>query len=339
MTYKEIGSEFWIADDPLVNTSERDGIYVLSGRTAIDLIIMDIKSRRKVSNVYMPSYCCDSMITPFLYHNIRVDFYDMSFDGKLNYALDTDKNVDILCVSNYFGYENTLSDELIHHFKENGTVVLYDRTHSYLMGEEIRDADYTFVSLRKWMGVVTGAKVEGLTTPVNLQVCPYSDVKALAMRDKYRYLCGDLTANKTAFLDAFAQFGHELEGNYHNYGMDDLSYALYKAEDWGRMRERRRTNAAFIHENLSVDFLGELSDEACPMFVPVIFKSHDLREKVRKTLIEKQIYCPAHWPKNRLVTPEMKVNHLFDCELSLICDQRYGLEEMDFIVKKIQNVI
>lgn len=333
---KEIGSEFWISDEKLVPVSERDGLFVLSGRTAIDLILQDILKHRSVKNVYMPAYCCDSMIAPFLRLNIRVDFYDMFFDGRLKYEIDADKNTDILYVSNYFGYENTLSEDMIRHFKAKGSIILYDRTHSYLIEDEYVTSDYAFVSLRKWMGVATGAEVEGLDS-VSLSVCPFSEVKIQAMEAKCHYLQGDLSVEKTAFLEAFARFGKMLESDYRNYGMDNLSYALLKSQDMGQMRAQRRANATYLHENLQLDFLGELSDNSCPLFVPVIFGSHAERENLRKALVGAQIYCPVHWPKNSLITSDMKVNQLFDCELSLICDQRYGQEEMAFIVKKIKE--
>lgn len=333
---REIGSEFWISDNEIAPTNERDGLFVLSGRTAIDLILQDIMRHKSVRNVYMPAYCCDSMIAPFLQRNIRVDFYDVFFDGQLKYEIDADKNADILYVNNYFGYENTLSDELIHHFKEKGSVILYDRTHSYLMEDEHVASDYAFVSLRKWMGVATGAEVEGLDS-ASLSVCPYAEVKIQAMKAKYQYLQGDLSVEKTAFLEDFSRFGKMLESDYRNYGMDNLSYALLRSQDLEQMRAQRRANAAYLHENLQFDFLGELSDKSCPLFVPVIFGSHAEREKFRKSLVGAQIYCPVHWPKNSLITSDMKVNQLFDCELSLICDQRYAQEEMAFIVKKIKE--
>lgn len=336
---KEIGSEFWISNDNIVPTKERDGLFVLSGRTAIDLILQNILKNKKVKNVYMPAYCCDSMIAPFLRLNIRVDFYDMFFDGKLNYEIDTDKNIDILYVSNFFGYENTLPDELIKHFKLKGSIILYDRTHSYLMkNREVAQSDYSFVSIRKWMGVATGAQVEGFNL-VELSECPYADAKTQAMKSKYQYLQGNLSVEKNAFLNAFADFGKQLEQDYCNYGMDDISYALFKSQDVNQMRAQRRANAAYLHEQLQLDFLGELSENSCPLFVPVIFASYAVREKVRKALIGAQIYCPVHWPKNSMITPEMKVNQLFDNELSLICDQRYGLEEMAFIVRKVKESI
>ena len=74
--------------------------------------------------------------------------------------------------------------------------------------------------------------------------------------------------------------------------------------------------------------MNRLSANSCPIFVPVFFESSEERNRVRKLLIDSQIYCPVHWPKNNLITMDMKVNDLFDRELSLICDQRYSTEHM-----------
>ena len=39
-------------------------------------------------------------------------------------------STDILYVTNFFGYENTLPIETIKEFKAKGAIILYDRTHS-----------------------------------------------------------------------------------------------------------------------------------------------------------------------------------------------------------------
>ena len=75
---REIGSEFWMERELAVLSHDKDGIYVLSGRTAIDLIIQDILKTRKIRNVYMPAWCCDSMLVPFVARGIDIKFYDIS---------------------------------------------------------------------------------------------------------------------------------------------------------------------------------------------------------------------------------------------------------------------
>ena len=330
----EIGSEFWIENAPKTLLTEREGVYCLSGRTAIDLILQDILRKREVKSVAMPAWCCESMIAPFLAHGIDVRFYDYGHTDNMD-------GTDIFYLTNYFGYENTLDIEMVWKIKEKGSIVLYDRTHSFLMDdEEYRElSDYSFASIRKWMGVIGGAVVDGIEKP-ELKDCPYISIKEKAMRDKYRYLMGDISVKKDEFLAAFGEFGHQLTEDYNNYAMDDLSYTLYKQEDIQKMKQQRRENAAYIHNNLKgVQFMYEFTDKSVPLFVPVLFESKEQRDYVRKKLVGQQIYCPVHWPQPKQIPTDYKVNDIVSRELSLICDQRYSLTEMERMVTHILQLI
>jgi hypothetical protein len=328
----EIGSEFWFDDDLPQAVSERDGSYVLSGRTAIDLILQNIVRRRQVRNVYMPAWCCDSILAPFLAHGTQIKFYDICRTDSTDYT-------DIFYVTNYFGYENTVPVETVKKFKEQGSVILYDRTHSFLMENDpyLDLANYSFASIRKWMGVIGGAVVNGVGR-YELRPCSYLDCKEKAMRMKKAFIEGDLSIDKQTFLNLYSKFGHHLAENYQNYEMDDLSYAIYKTEDLSAMRRKRRENAKYLHENLKgVKFIGELTENAVPLFVPIFFETTEQRNDVRKKLIEAQIYCPIHWPKPTLIPADYEANKIYETELSLICDQRYNIEDMKRIVTVINE--
>jgi dTDP-4-amino-4,6-dideoxygalactose transaminase len=338
--YNELGSEFWIENKPPKIMTEREKVYCLSGRTAIDLILQDISRKKDVKSVAMPAWCCDSMIAPFLAHGIDVRFYDYD---HTDYYLTTDitENTDIFYLTNYFGYKNTLNIEIVRKIKESGSIILYDRTHSFLMDDKEYKvlSDYSFASIRKWMGVIDGAVVEGIEPP-ELKDCPYISIKEKAMRDKYRYLMGDSNIKKEEFLAAFGEFGHQLAEDYCNYAMDDLSYTLYKQEDLQKMTQIRRENAAYIHINLEgVQFMYEFTDKSVPLFVPVLFESKEQRDYVRKKLIEQQIYCPVHWPQPKQIPTDYKVNDIVSRELSLICDQRYGINEIKREIETIMQLI
>lgn len=336
---REIGSEFWLEREP-ATVSHRAGCYVLSGRTAIDLIIQDIAKARLARKVYMPAWGCDSMLAPFSHIDIHVDFYDVRFDGQLKCHTDNTDSTDIFYVTNYFGYENTLPIETIKEFKAKGAIILYDRTHSFLMEDDpyLELADYSFASIRKWMGVIGGAVVQGVK---DFQLKPYHylECKEQAMRMKKAFIEGDTSIDKQAFLSLYGEFGHHLAEDYQNYEMDDLSYVLYKTEDFAAMRRKRRENAKYLHEHLKgVRFLGKLTDNAVPLFVPVFFDTTEQRNSVRKKLIEAQIYCPIHWPKPAQIPADFTVNKIYDTELSLICDQRYDLLDMNRIVEAIKQI-
>lgn len=333
----EIGSEFWIESVPDNLLTERDGVYCLSGRTAIDLILQDILRKRTVRSVAMPGWCCDSMVSPFVAYGIEVRFYDICHTEITEQFCE-----DVFYLTNYFGYENTLPLDVIKKVKEKGAVIIYDRTHSFLLDDTCycELADYNFASIRKWMGVVGGALVEGLKDSPHLRDCPYLQGKEIAMRDKYHYLQGDNSIVKDKFLAVFREFGHRLVEDYCNYAMDDLSYTLYKHTYQQMMKQQRRENAAYIHEHLKgVRFLYELTDAAAPLFVPVLFENKEQRDYVRKKMIEQQIYCPVHWPQPTGIPAEFVVNDIVGRELSLICDQRYGLNDIKQEIETIKLFI
>lgn len=337
----EIGSEFWFDFEPKDIASNSQETLVLSGRTAIDVIIKDILKTRNIRNVYLPAYCCDSMIDPFIRNGIDVKLYDIDFDGGLQYLIDADAETDIFYVNNYFGYENTISNKIIEHFKNKGAIIIYDKTHSLFMTNDATDAlaDYTFASIRKWIGVVCGAvvcKKEGAFN-VDLKDYPYLQCKIDAMEEKALFIKGE-NVDKQLFLSKYGEFGHHLSEEYQGYRMDNLSLGIWQQYDKVAIREKRRENAAVLHLDRKLHFIDKLSANSCPVFVPVFFETTERRNAVRKSLIEEQIYCPIHWPKNKLVTPEMKVNAIFDKELSLICDQRYTECDMERILKVINKL-
>ena len=338
---KEIGSEFWLDAELQNEKSVPNETLVLSGRTAIDAIIKDILKTRKVKNVYMPAYCCDSMIDPFLRNGIRVDLYDLEFNDGLHYIVDEDLQTDIFYVNNYFGYENTISNDIIEHFKQKGAIIIYDKTHSLFMTNDTTDAlaDYSFASIRKWMGVVDGAAVNKRKGRFELEMndYPHLQCKLDAMREKAKYINGDLTIDKQQFLTKYSEFGHHLSEEYQGYKMDDLSVGIWLQSDKVEIRKQRRENAAVLHLGTGLHFMGNLFTNSCPIFVPVLFDTTEERNVIRKHLIKNGIYCPIHWPKNTLVTPDMEVNRIFDTELSLICDQRYTETDMERIINVINK--
>ena len=336
----EIGSEFWLEQPVPQPVADRDGVYTISGRTAIDVILQDMLRIRTVKSVEMPAWCCDSMIAPFVSRGIDIRFYDgfMVHGSRFMVNDGSFESCDIFYMTNYFGYENILPIETVRMFKEKGAVVLYDRTHSFLMDDDpyLAYADYSFASIRKWLGVIGGAVVEGVKN-VALKPCPYRVPKETAMQMKQAYMSGDDTVDKQEFLKFYGEFGHHLAEDYCDYAMDDLSYAIYKATDFEEMKAQRRANAQYLHEHLNLQFLSPLTPNACPLFVPVLFHNKEERDRVRKRLIEAEIYCPIHWPKPAQITASFEANKIYDTELSLICDQRYTADNMARMVAVINN--
>ena len=355
----EIGSEFAIERCPLPIEKGQEcvpgffdfpgeSVLVLSGRTAIDLICKDILASGMARNVYMPAYCCSSMTEPFMKNGMAVEFYDVFFDGgTLDFVIDEKKEVDVLYLVNYFGFRPRADMKWVKRKKEEGTIVVYDKTHSLFLPDDgwLEVADYVLCSLRKWFAITSGAvlsKRDGGFKGLELRECDYVAEKLRAQQLKWRYLAGDASVRKEMFYPKFADFDHRLRSDYAGYKMDDASLWLLGTTDLDAVARRRRRNASFLYEKLrgaeGVEFMFDnLEADVTPLFVPVLARSAKLRAELKGRLVERRIYCPSHWPKTDLTGPALRANEIFDREISLVCDQRYTPEQLDDLVQVILN--
>lgn len=319
---REIGSEFQYIrpDNGRGLAYPRPGSLVFSGRTAIEAVLMKLPEAR---TALLPSYCCDSMIVPFRAAGIDVDFYKVEWDSGLK--IEIDGKADILVWCNYFGFHYPMLDF--------DGVIIEDITHSFLSNFTFHpQSDYLVASLRKWNPILCGGycsiEAEGVEPPEK-----FVENKKMAMELKTEYLEDLDKGKKSKFLQIFSDSNHWLAENYSGFLIDSWSRDFLKNIDIEKQRRIRRENAKILYEGLRnrVRFMFPESDMDCPLFVPILIPN---RDEVRAYLIKNEIYCPVHWPK-----PEGCDSNIYSQELSLICDQRYGSEDMERIVSTIKEVL
>lgn len=318
----EIGSEFHKI--PFEQGSgliyPRSGSLLFSGRTAIETVLKDIPDAH---SALLPSYCCDSIISPFRDLGIEVKFYNVEWDGGINYFIEDSADIFVWC--NYFGYKNVMPD-----FEG---VIIEDITHSFLSSEMYHHrSDYLVASLRKWEPIYCGGYCS-VETNLNTPPDDFIEIKSSAMKLKAEYLKDLDIEKKTEFLSLFRDSNNWLAENYSKLSIDSWSREYLGHVNIKNQRIIRRQNAHILYEGLhkKVQFLFPEEDIDCPLFVPILL---DNRDEVKKYLISHGIYCPVHWPK-----PEGCESNIYDLELSLICDQRYRIEDMRRIVSVINEII
>lgn len=332
---REIGSEFW--DIPLSDSEcgfvDEQKVFFLSGRAALKFIIEDIKIRGNAGTVALPSWCCDSMILPFCEAGFDVRFYTVSLcDGGVYQNFDEALDSDVILVMDYFGYD---SGSVVDGFEG---IVIRDLTHS-VFSKNYDDADYYFGSLRKWAGFFTGgfayrkngifsAELPGLTDE------KYIELRNDAMLKKARYISGESISKE--YLDVFSEAEDRLErGGI--FGAADEDLARMRILDVELLKKRRRENAFFLLERLAdIAIFPNLTENECPLFVPIAVPNGK-RDELRRYLIENEIYCPIHWPFSEYHRISGDAKKIYDNELSLVCDQRYGISDMARIVEIIDR--
>lgn len=345
----EIGSEFWLIDS--INDVAKNPVWekwsghirtYLSGRTALSAILDDIclsSTPKQTTTAYLPSYCCHTMIEPFVRHGMKLEFYSVNFkNGEFKQVVDCSNECDVILVLDYFGYcreRQTLP---------NNATVIRDMTHAaFSTGEFFNDADYTFASFRKW-GAIAGAAValkrngSWLTKEAVRQNTAFLSMRNTGYRDKAKYIAGE-TATGKGYLRTFQQAESLLVSDYENYSADVES--LRSAECLGSFVTQRRKNARVLLTGLRTSSTVEplfstLCEADAPLFVPVVVKGKK-RDMLRRYLIKKSIFCPIHWPLSDLHRIASDEQELYDTELSLVCDQRYSETDMDRQLSEIRK--
>lgn len=322
---KEIGSEFWSIPVCMKkhNLFSTDTAWFLSGRSALRQIILTLKEKRNVETVALPSWCCDSMIVPFIDAGVKVEFYPV-FGEKQDL---TQVQTDAILLMDYFGYTGQSNLE------DYKGIVIRDVTHS-LFSKVYNDADYYFGSLRKWAGFITG----GFATGVESKTCSnemYENIRVEAMRAKAAYMLG--ASESKEYLRLYNEAEEMLDSMQSVYGAIEREVQDAQILDVDLIKKRHRANAQRLLEEFEdIAIFKEIKESDCPMFVPILVPDGK-RDALRKFLITNEIYCPVHWPVSEFHQLDSETEKIYKNELSLVCDQRYTVHDMERMIAVIKK--
>lgn len=348
---KEIGSSFFDIESAEYpnRLAGPCAIFSLSGRTSLRQIITDIKRRINVKTACLPSYCCESMIEPFLRENIEPSFYDVFLDsGKIVYSGDGIK-ADIILTLNYFGVDTEYTRQFDEELRKNhpDAVIIKDATHSLLSDRGGYDDiyDYVFASIRKWSGLSGGVilKSKSDIKPYKKKFTKYEDTVKAAMSAKKEYIqCGE--GDKDKVLSLYDEAEEMLDSDYVGYGISKKTEERFRYFDVDSVAQKRKANYEILAEGRDIwhskgiqPMRAKIMPEETPLFFPVIFQTEKQRNAVRKYLIANDVYCPIHWPISPLHRLNSRESEIYQTCLSVICDQRYDDDDMRRILGLIYN--
>lgn len=346
MRRDEIGSEYWKASIEAQSLLPWDSWvgdkrFYVSGRTALDSILRDLLLERSCKNACIPSFCCESMILPFIKNGLSIFFYPVTcLNGYLFADLTKIPKVDIVLTIDYFGFDKT--DQTL---CPKDVVIIEDATHSLFGKEKKENTSYCFASLRKW-GPISGAAVaakrenEFVLPRENKQHTKFITKREIGYTQKSRYIYNECDY-KAHYLDTFSSAEALLDNDNNGYAADPNSMAVFGAIATSDMIEKRRENVAFLLEALYGlqcvhPLFSVLKPDTCPLFFPVIVEK-DRRNALQAFLRRNEVYCPIHWPLTCHHTINKEEMYLYEHSLSLLCDQRYTTKNMQRQVSLIEE--
>ncbi|XME02214.1 hypothetical protein QYZ88_016295 [Lachnospiraceae bacterium C1.1] len=335
---KIIGGEFCIYADAMKKSIRNNLLPQFSlGRTCLYAILDAVKS--KVGGVLLPDYMCSSVVEVPLRLGIPIKHYHINTNSLLpdisgiKGELKKGETIAIVLIT-YFGMIDL--DSTIIEINSNfpNTIIIVDDVQNYYgFGNHI-DYDYCFTSYRKWFSVPDGADIMQNNKKNMMEV--YSQKNEYAI---YK-ASGNLLKNHVDMIGdkislELIEKGENMMDEEYRFGCSEIGSKLLKRVDTELTAKKRIKNANTLHEGLLKLGIKHLYNaDRVPLFIPIMVYN---RNKIRKALFSENIFSPIHWPNK-----DAKIqgsNELYETELSLICDQRYNEEDMERILRGIENAV
>ena len=332
----EIGSVFWSAplSEKKNNLLVGNMRHAMSGRAALELVAADLKIERGAKSIYMPAYCCDSMLEPFKKQGYEIKLYAVEpYSKTVHRQVFTDHGCDAILLLDYFGFDSEETAVFAMAEKLRGTAVIVDCVQSVFSKTAAAEyADYTVTSWRKWFFSCAATAEKKCGEWVVPELTKSCEKRIALLREaaelKEAYIEKGL-GDKQSFRALFGEAEELLDEDFSGYAAEERSLNELEYLDVDFVVSRRRENAKLIMDELKTlpreiirPMYEKLGDNDVPLYVPVLVKP-ELRRELQQYLARSEVYCPIHWPSEL-----GGANKLYDSELSIVCDQRYGIDDI-----------
>lgn len=294
---------------------------VISLNTARNALLY-ICEARKIKRVYLPYYLCDSVVNTLMLKKIDYCFYhiDKNLMPILNFKINENE---VVYLVNYFGQ---ISNKTLLDIMCNVPQVILDNTHAFFQ-QPLKDVD-TIYSCRKFFGVPDGAY---LFTNCYLE----RKLKIDKSKGRMEHLLGRFEGNASEYYECFHTNEESLEKEYLK-KMSNLTKNILGAIDYENVIKIRNENYMYLKSVLDKKNLIEtniISGAFCYPF----YCENGL--SLRKELSKKKIFIPILWP-NVLNSCSMGTveYQIASNILPIPCDQRYGINEMKFIINSLEKI-
>ena len=308
--------------------------------------MIDLYRSQGWQRLWMPEYFCYDVIESLKVAGLELRFYadypGYWEDGKTLEAIQRKghfRPTDAILRVNYFGMRSYRCVDKLN------IPVVEDHSHD-LIGEWAMNshADWCIASLRKTLPIPEGGMLwspVGLKLPKVPLVSEENEKIAAtrweAMRMKAKYLAGEdveKAAFRAGFVDTEEYFDRaevcalDKESQRYLETFDVREWYNKKRENWELLRDIKKDGVRVLRPE----------NKGCyPFSLILVFELEDERNRVRKALIERQVYPAILWS----VPPSYygEISQMSGGMLSIHCDARYTKEEILQMKSIIESIL
>lgn len=300
------------------NMLHEGAISLNCGRNALAYLC----EAKKIKKLYLPYFLCSSV--PNLCKKIDAEYGYYHINGKFepifNQVLGEGE---WLYIVNFYGQ---LDNDYLTAWKQKYSRVIIDNAQSYFqMPVEGVDTLYT---CRKYFGVADGAF---LYTDAKLN----RELPQDESFERMHFLLGRFERSANEFYSEYVA-NNKLFATEPVKLMSRLTENILRGIDYAGVAKRRQENFEFLDAELRNMNELKLKSVHGAFMYPFLIQNG---ATVRKELQKEKIYIPTLWPN---VMEECLRNSLEYCFaaniLPIPVDQRYGIEDMEYLVEVINRV-
>ena len=313
------------------------GAYCLrSGRDALKAIAREYMPRV----VFLPALACDSMVFPFEMYGHQIKYYKLNRDYSIDLdSLKIGEEPAFFLYMEYFG-RTAIADTELEKIRQKGNVIIIeDRTHNLIWERTSSfQPDYIIASLRKWLPVPDGGLLWGNIHKSLGTDTSFSELRLQAQCMRHEYLkCGEEKI-KTEFRKIFSEVSGIMDNDEPS-SMTAYSYALAQNTDWEELCSKRRENARVLISILRESSYITLIQEQPGLSDLYVAFTVDNRDEVQKRLSSEGIFNTIIWPISDDQKAACDVAKMTEQNmLAAPCDQRYTVDDMNYIGKEIVRI-
>lgn len=315
---KEIGGYF--SFERLINDEYHHNLIRIN--TARNALLYILKAK-EIKKVYLPYFLCNSVSEMLHKNGYEFEHYKINdefmpqFNGNI-------QNNECLYVVNYYGQ---LSNEKVTLLKQKFNQIILDNTHAFFQ-KPLSEVD-TLYSCRKFFGVPDGAYLS-----TNKKIGEQLEVDA-SSNLRMKHLLGRFEGKASDYYSNFQEAERLFKVEPLKY-MSEFTQNILGAIDYENVRQIRNRNYSFLESELKNSNKLSLVVPDGAFAYPLYIENG---MEIRKRVIKRNIYIPTLWPNVLENMSAESLEYKWAANiLPLPCDQRYTIEDMEYIINCLQEV-